>query len=596
MAVIDTILRLRDRFTRPMRGAINATERMETQARRTETSVDRLGSRMNRFSSGGFMSGIVSANQGLQLIQQGMQAIGNVTGIIDNYANTNARLNLINDGLQTTSELQDMIFASAKKSRGAYDAMASSVAKMGLLAKDAFGSNKELVGFTELVQKSFKVGGASTQEQQSGMYQLTQAMAAGKLQGDEFRSIMENAPMIAEAISKYTGVSKGELKSMSSEGTITADIIKNAMFGMADDINSKFNTMPRTFGDVMTNMKNMLTQTFGPAMQFTINALNKLLIVASNIGTFISNNWSIIEPIVIGIAGAITGYLVVALWSMIPPLVSAAIAWLALNWPILLIGAAIGLLLWWMLTFGDTAKSVLGFIGGLFGILFSFLYNKFAWLANNVLSVAEFFANVWKDPVYAVKKLFFDLAINALDYVGNMARGIETLLNKIPGVSLNITSSLDNFKSTLESARDSLKSEEDVVQLMRFKQQDLGEGFKIGEKIGAGVVDKVQGIATKIRDMSKLTELNLGKNGIDKIGTVGTVNKIKDDVNIAEEDIKLMKELATQKYVQNFVTLTPQVNTKIGKISKDVDSDRLIAKLSTRLIEEIENGAEGVYA
>ena len=152
--------------------------------------------------------------------------------------------------------------------------MAKSVAKLGLLAGDAFSSNDEMIAFSEMMTKSFKVSGASQQEISSATYQLTQAMAAGKLQGDEFRSIMENAPMLADAIAKYMGKSKGELKELSSEGVITADIIKAALFNAADDINAKYEEMPKTFGDAMTNIRNVASRYLQPVADKISEMLN----------------------------------------------------------------------------------------------------------------------------------------------------------------------------------------------------------------------------------------------------------------------------------------------------------------------------------
>ena len=219
-------------------------------------------------------SNIVSINQGLELMQKAINGVSKLTGLSDTYVLTNARLELINDGLQTTKQLQDDIFKSAQRTRAPYEVMAASVAKLGLLAKDAFKNNKEALVFTELVQKSFKIAGATTEEQSAGTYQLAQAMAAGKLQGDEFRSIMENAPMIADAISKYLNIPKGVLKELSSEGLITADIIKDAMFIASDDINKMFTGMPKTFGDVTTSLINIANKSFAPIYQILSNALN----------------------------------------------------------------------------------------------------------------------------------------------------------------------------------------------------------------------------------------------------------------------------------------------------------------------------------
>lgn len=185
----------------------------------------------------------------------------------DQLTQLRARIDLINDGSQSTAEIMDKIAAAANRSRGSYLDMADSVAKLNLLAKDAFSSNDEAVYFVEQLNKQFKIAGAGVEETTSAMYQLTQAMASGKLQGDEFRSIMENAPMLAQSIAQEMGLSVGQLKEMSSQGLITADIIKNALFNSAEETNQKFAEIPLTFQDIGTQLQNDLITAFAPVMQ-----------------------------------------------------------------------------------------------------------------------------------------------------------------------------------------------------------------------------------------------------------------------------------------------------------------------------------------
>lgn len=245
----------------------------------------------------------------------------------DTYTNTSARLSMITSSPEEQTALKGDIFAAARRSRGDYTDMANAVAKMKMLAGDTFGTNQEAVGFTELLNKSLKVSGAGQAEQNSAFLQLTQAMAAGKLQGDEFRSVMENAPMVANAISQYMGVSKGELKELSSDGVITADIIKNAMFQAADDINGKFDSMPRTFADVWTGIKNTGIQAFGGIMirvnemlnsdigQSVIGNLTGAIYLAADAADLflgglelIAENMDLIAPIAGGLVAAFVAY------------------------------------------------------------------------------------------------------------------------------------------------------------------------------------------------------------------------------------------------------------------------------------------------
>lgn len=193
-------------------------------------------------------------------------AVG-AANLSDQMAQIRSRINLINDGSQTTVEIMDKIYAASQRSRGGYLEMADSVAKLNMLAKDAFGSNDEAIFFVEQLNKQFKISGASVEEATSAMYQLTQAMASGKLQGDEFRSIMENAPMLAQSIAQEMGMSVGQLKELSSQGLITADIIKNALYGSAEETNQKFAEIPMTFADIGQSIQNQFIQAFTPVLE-----------------------------------------------------------------------------------------------------------------------------------------------------------------------------------------------------------------------------------------------------------------------------------------------------------------------------------------
>jgi len=217
-------------------------------------------------------------------VNKGLQFAGAVTGIslaatavkdvataaahtADQLTSVRARINLINDGAQTTAEIMDKVFDAAQRSRGSYVDMADSVAKLNMLAKDAFSSNDEAIMFVEQLNKQFKISGASIEESSAAMYQLTQAMAAGKLQGDEFHSIMENAPMLAQSIAQEMGLTVGQLKDMSSQGLITADIIKEALFNSAEETNAKFAEIPMTFAEVGQSIQNEMLLAFQPVLE-----------------------------------------------------------------------------------------------------------------------------------------------------------------------------------------------------------------------------------------------------------------------------------------------------------------------------------------
>lgn len=261
----------------------------------------------------------------------GVTAMKSLVNLSDTTTSNRARLELIVDDNGSVAELENKIFAMSNRTRSDFIATSNVISKLGILAGENFKNNDEIIAFTELMNKNFAISGASIQEQTSAMYQLTQAMAAGKLQGDEFRAIMENAPLLADAIAEYTGKSKGELKELSSEGLITADIIKNAMFASADQINAKYSKMPMTWGQIWTRMKNVAVKALDPVL-VKINELANNQQVQEMFNMFIDGvslaaqailgliegiSWlvSILEPvapIILGIVGAYVAFNIIS--------------------------------------------------------------------------------------------------------------------------------------------------------------------------------------------------------------------------------------------------------------------------------------------
>ena len=257
-------------------------------------------------------------------------------GLSDQMTSTTARLSFLVDDGGSVDELEAKIMASAQRSRAAYLDTASAIASMGANAGAAFSSNDELIAFMEQVNRQFTIGGASAQGQAAAMLQLTQAMAAGALRGEELNSILENAPGIARAIEQYMGIAEGSIKQYAQEGQVTAEVVKNALFSVADETNAKFESMPMTWAQIWTNMQNRALQTLDPVLnklnklanseQFStvvdgaLNALATITALASgildvfvNIGSAVVDNWSVIEPIAWGLVAALVAYNAVAL-------------------------------------------------------------------------------------------------------------------------------------------------------------------------------------------------------------------------------------------------------------------------------------------
>lgn len=302
-------------------------EQLDRVNREAEELNDNLEETQRRAENAGGSMKLLNLSAGIALARQAWEAVSGSAAYLDNLSSIQARLNNINDGTQTTTELQAKIMAAANRSRASYQDMADSVAKLNLLASDAFTSNEQAIAFSEQLNKMFVVSGTSAQEASAAMYQLNQAMASGRLQGDEFRSIIENAPMLANAIAKSLGVSRAKLKEMSSEGAITADVIKKAMADCADEVNEQFEKMPMTFSQSMNLMQNtvaskmqavadafsniinsgdmqVIADTFGSAITIAAYTAIAAIKALSVVLGFLSDNMSWIKPIAIGVAAA----------------------------------------------------------------------------------------------------------------------------------------------------------------------------------------------------------------------------------------------------------------------------------------------------
>lgn len=616
MPSLNAIFKLNDQYSKTIDKVNKSTVLAEKSLLGASNKVDMVNQKFDKMtsSSSSAASGIrrlVSAMGGLYGVKKAMD-------ISDEYTNTKARIDLVNDGLQTTAELQDNIFAAAQRSRGAYNTMAQSVAKLGMLAGDAFGSSQEIIDFTEMIQKSFKVGGASKTEQSSGMYQLTQAMASGKLQGDEFRSISENAPMISKALSKYLDVPIGKLKEMGSEGQLTSDIIKNAMFAMSDEINAQFDKIPRTWSDIGTSIQNHALKAFGAVIDESSNLINSsgfqaivdgikggidiiaqgflgLISIISWIGQAIVDNWGVIEPILLAVAMVLIPFLIVKLWAMVTPVLVQAAAWLLVHWPILLVIGVIAILISILQEFGVSTNEIVGAVTGSFAMFFAILYNGFALCYNTVATFAEFIVNVFRNPVYAVKKLFWELSLYITEAVRGAARQIEKLVNSIPGVEINITSGLDRMVDDYKNKLSALEaSNPDAYKIDRMKYKNLDEAYNSGYNWGSSAVDKISGIGSNfnIPGSDSMNLDNYMTNGALPV----TNGKGTLDVSIDSEDLKYLKDIAERDYLVRYSnnTLAPQLQVTFGDVKETADVKQIKKVLEDMFREELAVVAEGV--
>ena len=412
----------------------------------------------------GRMTSISRALNFMVAIQALRQMANLMSGLIksgDDYIQTMARLKTIEDGSKTGQELQDSIMAAAQRSRTGFGIMADSVAKLRSQAGEAFKSNDEAIAFAEQLNKLYKIGGASLEQQKAGTLQITQALASGVLRGDEFNSMMENAPLVAQKLARHLGVSVGQLRGMAKDGQLTGDILKSALLGSAVETNAEFAKMPMTFADMMTQIGNVASYAFQPLIQAWQEFINSA--AGQNFMAGLETAMFAIGQIALWlfnlfVAGwdwvtehanfLITAFEVLATVGIIAGLAVAA-AWAIANWQILLIIAIViaiaaalselgisfvdvaATIISMFVYIGETVYNVILFIINLFIFLGSAIINVFTWLHNAGIEVSDAIGNTFLAVVWAIKKAFYDFAKGTLDGFARIADGAANVATSI---------------------------------------------------------------------------------------------------------------------------------------------------------------------
>ena len=549
MAGINTAISLTDRITGTLTKVANTQERVARTAERMNQTTRRIAPAQIEMGNSAQMAGGKVANMwakfkgyviALFAIQAVTRALRALFGASDTFSSIQARLNLINDGSQTTAQLNEKIYRTAQRSRAEYTAMASSVAKLNMLTNGVFKNNDESIRFLELVNKSFTIAGASAEEQKSAMLQLTQAMASGRLQGDELRSISENSPMILQAIEKYAGISRAELRKMAAQGKITSDLIKNSIFAAADDIESKFSKVPLTIGQAWTTFINYLQMRLQPVFAMIQNALRSdefkqfaaiataaidglvwsVMFLAEVFGivwrtvysiyNFFASNWSTIGPIVTGIAAALAvvyGYMLAmriietirAAWEALNTTVKVFNMLVAAN-PIVAIGLIVIAILIGIsvatIGVGETVELVFGVIGAALYGLAAIAFNIFVAIWNIVVTVVEAIVNAF---------------IMGVDFIKTLWWGFLVVIGTIAETVANIFVDVINFL---------LEKWNDFGHGMNQLWYNIGKGVAKMAEAAGGVVDGlINAVLGGIEDM-----INKAIGGIN--GMIEAVNKI----------------------------------------------------------------------
>lgn len=660
----------------------------ETRIEELEQKIEQAGEQMEKLkdntkqSSGEAqnLSRIMGGIKTLIASYAGFNALQGIAKTSDDLTQTTARLGMMNEGfreiggaLESTDDLVNLVYASAQNARGSFGDMAAVVAKFGNNAKDAFSSSAEVVDFANLIQKQMTIAGASTQEASNAMLQLSQALGSGVLRGDELNSIFEQAPNLIQTIADYMDVPIGSIRQMASDGKLSADTVKAAIFSASEDINAKFDQMPMTWGQVTQRMKNSALQNFKPVLnkvnelagneRFT-SAANSVLgslatvavaaLTVMNIvgaaGGFVADNWSIIGPIVYGVAGAFAVYAAylgivkgieaastaasilhsVAMSAkigitalMTHSTMEATAAQMGYNgalyacpivWIIVLIIALIAVIYAVCSAIAKmtgVANSGFGVITGGINVVIQFFKNLGLSVAdialgigNAIAALASNMGTAFYNTICNVQSWFYNLLSTALSVI----ESICAALNKLPFVSFdysNISSAADDYASKAAQAAGNKQEYKSVGDAFSegmsvfdtFQDGWASDAFKAGTSWGDGLTDKVSGMFSGTAAEETGYAMS-GDSGIgDNIGDIAEdTSKISKSVDISNENLKYLRDIAETEAVNRFTTAEIKVDmTNHNTVSSGMDIDGIVRQLSYGVTEAMTAAAEGVH-
>lgn len=614
-----------------------------------------------------------------------IQSVGKALNISDELVQTTSRLNMMNDGVQTTAELVNMVYAAAQDARGSFSQMADVVARFGNNAKDAFSSSEEVVAFADLIQKQMTIARASTQEAANAELQLSQALGSGVLRGDELNSIFEQAPNLIQNIADYLDVPIGKIREMAADGELSADVVKAAIFSAADDINSKFNEMPMTWGQIWQSMQNTALIAFQPvlqrlndlanseafqtfiqgaieAMATLANILLNIFELVGTVGGFIADNWSVISPIIYGVIAALAvyaAYLGIVKGIEIASAAATAIHSVAMSakigvmaaltgqtmaataaqmgyngalyacpvvWIIVLIIALIAVIMAVCSAIAKMtgiANSGFGVITGGVNVVIQFFKNLGLTVANIALGIGNAIAalasnmmTAFHNAICSVQSWFYNLLSTALSVI----EGICSALNKLPFVEFDysgISSAADDYAAKASEAAGNKEDYQSISDAFNegfttfdaFQDGWASDAFNAGAAWGDGIADKVSNFS--LSDVFGQTDIpNVGdytsgfndaiaNSGVgDSIGNIDdNTGKIKDSLDVTEEDLKYLRDIAEQEAINRFTTA--EINVDMSGMQNTVNSgddiDGFMTKLTDSVNEAVDNMTEGVH-
>lgn len=640
MATISASIQLYDRMSAPINGMIRAVDSLCSAFQdvdgamdrglnvdaihQARTAIDQVEQQYNELNDEienarrrqqGFNNSIREGNSGASSLVNtiknlvgayaGIQGIKKIIDLSDEYTQISARLNMIADEQNTVESLQNKIYASAQRSRASYSDTADMVSKLALRTGDLF-TNDEAIKFAENLNKLYTIAGASQEEMRSSQLQLTQALGSGVLRGEEFNAVFEAAPNVMEQVANYMGVPVEKLREMASEGKITGNIVKNALMNIPQELEDDFNGMAYTWEQVWTDVMNRVYLVSQPLLEVI---------------SWLAQNWSVLEPIILGVAGALLVYLAatkgVALatkaWAAVQAVFNAI---MALN-PVFIVIMAIMILIG--LIYGiveainkvtGSSISATGIIAGVVMTAIAFIWNIVLaltdfilgcvnTLVNFMIAFANFFGNLFNDPIASVIHLFGDLADSILGLLETIAKAMDKVFGS------NLAGTIRGWRDSLDSKIEIAAKEygngsyEKIMEELDLSSESLGlerweygDAYDTGYEWGEGFENEFKSIG---KDNSAALDL-MNQMSTDTAMTADNTGKIADAVDISNEDLKYLRDLAEQEAINRFTTAEVKVEmVNNNNVSSGADLDGIVTYLANGVSEALESVAEGVH-
>ena len=611
MAAIRETLILEAKFTSTMTQCLQVAQRManmlddvrastmnvETAAAATAVQMQELAGKMTQTNSRG--TSLLGTIRNLAGTFLGMQSVRWLVNTSDQLTSINARLRLMTGSAEAAAAAQEEIYQAAMRSRGAYADMADFVSQLGTVAGNAFTGTDELVAFAEQIQKQMAISGASGASAQAALVQLTQGLASGTLRGEELNSVLEQTPMIAQTIAEYMGVTIGEMRELASEGKVTAEVVKNAMLGAAEETNAQFEQMPMTWAQVWTMFQNVAIQALDPVLDAI---------------SWLANNIDLVGPIILGLGAAFGVFLLAANWTNICTAATTALttaqemlgAVMATTWglPLIIIALVIGAI--YAVTaavnhFAGTSVSATGIIAGAVLTVAAIIGNTVIGLLNGIIQAVW---SIFVTPFLGIIEWVLNVTNGGFDsFGGAVANLIGNIISWFLDLGKVVTKIIDaifgtNWTAGLTSLQDSVLKwgkNENAITLdrnaptidYRFNYGDAwNTGYNWGANLFSGNGNDAVGAALSGVPYDELS----GQLG-DIAGSVGSIEK---SVKMSDEDIKSLVDVAERRYVNN-VNLTAQtpVITVNGANTGRTAADRqsLANAIRDILIEQTASGS-----